>query len=205
MDADKSKGVRIINHRLAEDRRLELNKINADNQRLKLGISKKNWKKLKRFHIVYNRTLEENITKYTTELIENNLQFTDDASEVIFDHYERRYRSSMGFIVHKLGLHTKEGKEEIFDKFADFVRKSLTKAAEQKKAEQKEIEGLNSEIVVELISIALRNAAPKDSIVIPTVTTYTDLIKGLKEFVPRGHKGEFEKQALKHLKKLKLS
>lgn len=182
----------------AEDRRVQLNESLKDNQRIKLGVSRANWKKLKKFEVIRQKAFELQVTGFYTEIISKGLNLGDVEVEEIFDLYEKQWRAWCRTNLTKLNLHSKVGRDEIFEQFTTLVHKAIKQSA-QKEAE-KIVPHLNEEIMVKIITEAITLGAAKNEIHLENYRTYTEAITALKEFVPRGKKVTFEKMAKRILK-----
>jgi len=185
-----------------EARRLELNAIVANNQRIKLGLSKKNWKKLKIFQAEYKKKISNTMADFYTDIATLGLNLDGDGTTDVFDRFNSNWKRWAHWRVNTLGLHNKEGKEEIVNKFEEFVDKNLNEAAAKIKKEQKETkEMFDKDITLKLITEALELGATKEGIDISTCKTYMDIVATLKNAVPRGGKTKFEYIAKDMLKK----
>jgi len=182
----------------AEDRRVQLNESLKDNQRIKLNLSRSNWKRLKAFEIERAKVLEGLITGFYTDLIVAGLDIKDEGVGDIFEQYEIRWKNWCRYTITKLNLHSKTGREEIFNQLADFITKTLERTA--KAESEKIIPHLNEQIMVRIITEAITLGAAKNDIHLDNYETYTEAITALKEFVPRGKKITFEKMAKRILK-----
>jgi len=182
----------------AEERRLQLNESLKDNQRIKLGVSRANWKKLKKFEVIRQKAFELQVTGFYTEIISKGFTLGDAEVEEIFDLYEKQWKNWCRVHVTKLNLHSKVGRDEIFEQFTALVHKAIKQTA--KEEAEKIVPYLNEEIMVKIITEAITLGAVKNEIHLENYETYTEAITALKEFVPRGKKVTFEKMAKRILK-----
>lgn len=195
----------VINKTASETKRVELNQALANNERMKLGLSRKNWKRYKKWHALYTSKLHELTGEFMSKLLENGLEIGADGSELIFHYCETKWKFYIKPLMHKLKLHNSKERVKVLNKFTEIVEDLLNKDNEAKKARAKIKKKSPKEIVIEkIMKIAFdyyNYELPKDvEAEIENEDTVSILITKVKSGIPRGKKMLFEKQAREILK-----
>jgi len=172
-----------------------------ENLRLKLKLSKKDWKRLKRFHLEYTLEVEKRVVDYYSKILVNGYELGDEASTNLFEKHEAYWRIWARRKVTKLGLHSKEGRQEILEQFTVLVGKLMKDEGTTKPIKETKLVP-NFEHTEGIINIfnTYDNSNSLDLSILSTCKGDNDIIDTLKDFIPRGGKGKFVKEAKQWLK-----
>jgi hypothetical protein len=180
---------------IKENRRLELNTANSNNERLKLKLSRKDYKKFKAFNLAYAKRIEYVVTEFYSDIASNNITLEDNSVVGFFDKWDKHWRSWAKHTVYKLKLHSKEGKKEIIEKFTTFITEQINIIGKGKK-KSKEDEFASHPTTMVLFELAMEFKVPEAELsTIESVTEFNVLIAELKKLIPRGSKMAFEAKA----------
>jgi len=178
-----------------EKRRLELNATVADNQRIKLGLSRKDWRRYKKFHQVYVKKIEALLTQYTADLVSYSVDPEGDVAVMLFDRYNFKWKMFIKPHINKLGLHDSKGRTKILAEFETQINKMIAKPKARAKAVVKPEAEPKINLVEEVVKIAKTYGFEVKSEYVGNNVKMNQFIMAVRADIPKGNKGKFEKEA----------
>ena len=179
----------------------EMNQANKDNRRLNLRLSRKAYKALVKFETLGTAKLKDCTERFFADIIINSVGLDDDGVVPYFDKYDRQWRDFIRPRVNALNIYTKEGRQEILDRFRFFIDKQINETIEANaKNLTLEDKFVKDPKVLEIYQLAKEHGAIESEFsTIVGVSDFTMLVGYLAKLVPKGKKLLFKKAAKAHL------